>query len=199
MGKPSPHMDKWGVKGRGIGGRSPTWGRILGGTTQHKGKRVNLINNKVYFNINESSLDISEKVIKFLKGKKRDPLKVKSYKKHFELFLNFYVFKPGKYWVTGNALFYLYDKWAYDTKKKTMSYQHFSNYCKLYFQYKNKNHKDLIWFRVNRENLFKHISKERLKDLEVARKKRSYVKGKNKTWEDEISKSQARTKFKNSL
>ena len=151
------------------------------------------VNSKSYFKINKKSLDISEKVIKILRDKKRNPLKNKDYKIHIESFISFYSLKQGKFWVTAHALFYLYDKWNYSNNYKSqLGFKNFTNYCKLYFNFKMS--KQLIYFRVNRDNLFKFLSVEKLKELEIARKKKD---AKNKKRKNKVPKSSPGIKSKN--
>ena len=85
--------------------------------------------------IDKDAFKIGEEIQKFLTPSNKT--KSKSYKKHFEIYLDKYGIKPGTYWLESYILYFLYDKWIYSIKKKApLGEIQFFNFCKLYFKYK---------------------------------------------------------------
>lgn len=91
-----------------------------------------------FLHINQKSLDLSEKVINYLKPKKRPKTKMIPMQMHFQNFINKFNLKPGKspdnIWVSIRTLYDLYDEWIYKIRKKRpLTFNNFTNFCKLYF------------------------------------------------------------------
>jgi hypothetical protein len=103
------------------------------------------------------------------------------FQKHFEQFLKEHNLKQGKAWVEGFILFYVYDKWCYETNKKTqLANSFFISFCKLYFKHKQNNDKAKLWFGVNDEFMMNHLTPEKIKTIQQARDKKYEKKQKIK-------------------
>ena len=78
--------------------------------------------------------------------------------------------EQGKAWIEGFLLYYVYDKWCYETNKKTqLSSNFFIQFCRLYFKHKQNNETVKLWFAVNDEFLLKHLPPEKIKSIQQAR------------------------------
>jgi hypothetical protein len=134
-----------------------------------------------YFKINLDSMSVRKETLKYLEGKKTKKLKSPHFQKHFEQFLKEHNLKQGKAWVEGFILFYVYDKWCYETNKKTqLANSFFISFCKLYFKHKQNNDKAKLWFGVNDEFMMNHLTPEKIKTIQQARDKKYEKKQKIK-------------------
>lgn len=116
--------------------------------TTTKGKRT-----RVFFNINQKSLDLSEKVTNLLKPRTRPSTKMIPLQMHFNNFVKKYGFKAGTkpnfIWVSVKVLYDMYDEWVYEIrKKKPLGYKEFTNFCKIYFPV-SKEGDGKVWLMLN--------------------------------------------------
>lgn len=116
--------------------------------TTTNGKRT-----RVFFNINQKSLDLSEKVTNLLKPRTRPSTKMIPLQMHFNNFVKKYELKAGKkpnfIWVSTKVLYDLYDEWVFAIrKKKPLSYKEFTNFCKIYFPISKESDKK-VWLMLN--------------------------------------------------
>jgi hypothetical protein len=116
--------------------------------TTTKGKRT-----RIFFNINQKSLDLSQKVTNLLKPKTRPSTKMIPLQMHFDNFVKKYGLKAGKkpnfIWVSVKVLYDMYDEWVYQIrKKKPLGYKEFVNFCKIYFPI-SKEGDGKVWLMLN--------------------------------------------------
>jgi len=110
-----------------------------------------------FFTINESSFNITKKIIKLLKKHTKDFVKTRSYKNHFDNYLKYYTIEPGDYWIELDNLYHLYDKWTFKNKvQRILSKNQFYRFCKLYFKTRESFQKRVTWFSVN-ESIKQHF------------------------------------------
>lgn len=116
--------------------------------TSVKGQRT-----RVFFHINQKSLDLSEKVTNLLKPRTRPSTKMIPLQMHFNNFVKKYELKVGKkpnfIWVSVKVLYDLYDEWVFNIrKKKPLGYKEFNNFCKIYFPV-TKESDGKVWLMLN--------------------------------------------------
>ena len=159
---------------------------VSSGTFTNRLKEIfpyQVIKDGTFFSLDQSALNLSEAALKLLQTKPERHL-LPSYKRHFESFLNRYQVTEGTYWVESYILYYLYDKWLYEIKRKTnhLGYQSFNNLMSLYFTVKKPNTNQSYVVRINKENLMKHITEEHMEQIRQgyknANKRRQKVKKK---------------------
>lgn len=142
-----------------------------------------MIKDGMFFSLDQSALNLSEAALKLLQTKPERHL-LPSYKRHFESFLAKYQVTEGTYWVESYVLYYLYDKWLFEIKRKTnhLGYQSFNSLLSLYFTVKRLNKNQSYVVRINKENLMKHITEEHMEQIRQgykhAKKRRQKVKKK---------------------
>ncbi len=131
-----------------------------------------------YFLLNQMPLELKQKSLSLLKPK-RDKTKSPTYKKHFDNYLNYYGIRPGKYYLEGFVLYYLYDKWVFSTKKnRPIGYSQFVNFLRLYFDVKRKSKSvngitdtsKVAWFGITKD-ILKHISLIEIQQIREGRAK----------------------------
>lgn len=90
--------------------------------------------NSVY-HINRPTLKLTEEAFKLVNEQTVDKAKSKPWREHYESFLGYYRITPGRTYIEGSALYNLYDKYTYETKKKKpLGYTQFIRITKLYFK-----------------------------------------------------------------
>lgn len=126
------------------------------------------------FFINVSAINIKSEAYKLVESRTIDKTKSKSYKKHYEDFLQAYDLKPGDAWIEAEVLYFFYDKWVFNNKFKSyMGPIHFNNFCKVYFKHKRLNHygncSKRVYFAIDKESLMKHTTVEQLENVRKSR------------------------------
>ena len=121
-------------------------------------------------NININALKLSKMAQdEFLKRKtvkSRSPM----YRSHLEAFMKHYGVKKGTFWMRGEILFDLYQKWCYSNKSSTkLGPVQLTSILKLYFKFK-KVCGGTMMFAVD-QSITKHFSNERLEKTRNSRKK----------------------------
>lgn len=128
--------------------------------------------------INKTAIKLKEESWKILKP--MDKRKYPGWKKHFELYLNKYSIKKGRFFVKSSVLYNLYDQWRFKVqkyiKRRPLGSIQFINFCKLYFNCKIINGSS--WFGVDR-SIQQHLTKEIINNMNT-KKERKNVKEKNK-------------------
>ena len=130
-----------------------------------------------FLHINQRSLDLSERVINYLKPKSRPRTKMIPMQMHFQNFVNKFNLKIGKapksIWVSVTTLYDLYDEWVYDIRKKRpLGIKEFSNFCKLYFPTTKRIHTK-VW--VSLDDSIKQLIEARTSFQNEQRKKTEEV------------------------
>lgn len=112
-----------------------------------------------YFSINLDPNSLSSHTIKHLDKHTVDRTKSKSWRNHFEAFLNKHEIKSGYYWIEGSLLYHIYDKWLYNNNAKSrLGMYNFMRFCFLYIKETKLTAKGR-YFRVDKA-LLNHVSQE---------------------------------------
>lgn len=147
------------------------------------------------YKINVSSLTLSEAAYKMIQKKVRDPLKTKKGKFDFDQFLERYSIQKGNKWVPSYLIYYYYRHWADSLKKKPLSLESFTQFCKLYFEHKKPAPKQ-VYFKLNNQFERKYLDKE-LRDAIREDWEKSTSRKKNEPKiKEEVSKFRPQIKFK---
>ena len=132
---------------------------------------VEEFNDDKFYLINQKVLNLSKRVIEFLKKDDKSKLRKRatSWKFHFDNFVDKYDIKPGDdknfIWVSFPILYNMYDKWTYEIKKNNrLSLEEFRRLCQIYLNHKES--KKTQWFKVN-NSITKYISREMDKKLKA--------------------------------
>lgn len=105
---------------------------------------------------------------------KKSKTKRKSYKVHFEKYLNKYSITNGSFFIKDSVLYNLYDKWTYSFKKShPLGPIQFNGFCKLYFKFKYI--EGGYWFGVDK-SIIQHLSEDNINQM----RKSNNVKKSNK-------------------
>lgn len=130
-------------------------------------------NDARYYSVDRSGFKIGQEVEKYLLANSRPVTKSKTYKNHFEHFLKKYSLKPGKRFVEVFVLYYLYDKWTYQIKKKQpLGPVQFQSLCKLYFKNRRISSSRVAWFGVDGDGLFSNLTIKQIDNIRKGRKMR---------------------------
>lgn len=82
------------------------------------------------------------------------------YVKNFEDFIKDYTVKKGSTWIEWFILYYLYDKWAYDNKRKTRVTEYvFKEFCRLYFNIRITKEDNMFWIQIDEKDI-KHLTSQ---------------------------------------
>jgi hypothetical protein len=107
-------------------------------------------------------------------------------RRHFEDFLKKHEIKPGKMYLEGFLLHYLYDRWTYKNRYlKQLGYVNFSKMCRLYLKHERRTISRISWFGVD-PIITTYLSQELIDELRqyrkeyLERKKEKQSKNKNK-------------------
>lgn len=104
-----------------------------------------------YFLLSKKALKLENETYKYLLEKQVIIQKDINKNKVFDKFLEFYQITNGTCWIEGAALYYLYDLWEYQLKRRSgqLTKDRFFKYCKAYFEYGLGNR--ILYFKVNSE------------------------------------------------
>jgi len=105
---------------------------------------VTKINNSAAFLANQSAIKLTHDAYKHYSNE-NVRIKSKTWASHYENFLRFHSLSPGKYWIHGEILYFIYDKYTHATglDRNSMTYMGkdtFDVYCKLYLERKLTKH-----------------------------------------------------------
>ena len=144
--------------------------------------------NRSYYKINQKALHLSAKAFKHINANKVDKRKSKTYRKHFESYLEHYNIQKGSYHMESEILYHLYDRWNYEHHRSNrLGEQQFMNYLGLYFESYKEREKDKTYYMVDKNNI-KHLTTETISNIRVAeRKKRERKKEKQQKIKNKIS------------
>ena len=127
-------------------------------------------NNDTLLLTNKRSLGLAIELYNLSKPKNKT--KSKSYKAHFDAYLNHYNIKSGRFFVTDRVLYNLYDKWTYNNKaRKSLGFYQFNEFCKLYFTHKKISNTNCYGVK---KDVLNHFTKEEFMKF----KKKKVNKGK---------------------
>lgn len=125
---------------------------------------------KSYIYINLKSIDLSISAYKHLKSNSRNKTKSPAFRKHFDEFTSLHELKKGTKWIPSFVLYYLYDKWCYNSKKRPLlSEENFSRFLKLYFPIRKRARGTNYWYSVDK-SIYNHITKEQVSIMIRTRK-----------------------------
>ena len=129
------------------------------------------ISGNTHVKINEAGIDISLKLYEKFKDKKDYMMLSPKIRTKLERFFGERKIKPGKNWIPAYALYHIYDKWCYDTRKKSqLSEITFKRICMTYFKHNKCTVKEGIYYKLD-ESIYEYLSEETLNNLSTARKK----------------------------
>jgi hypothetical protein len=105
--------------------------------------------NNPYFSVSTSLAKItkhieekSKKIVRFKKSK--------NYLRYMEEFLNRHNIKPGNIYVESDVLYYMFDSYQHNKKRKMMNYFNFISLCNLFFETRELG-LGTTWFGVSEE------------------------------------------------
>lgn len=100
-----------------------------------------------------------------------DKTKSKSYKNHFDSFLNHYKIKKGGFFIKDSVLYNLYDKWTYKNKNRhPLGKTQFINFCRFYFP-KFKKIEKIFWFPID-HSINQYLSEELKRQMSETKDKK---------------------------
>lgn len=128
-----------------------TWSKDPLRETQFNWKIKDYIEYKEgYLKLNIDALQVSNKVIDYLKEHTQNKTKSPSWKRHFDNFLTYYNIESGDNWVESYYLYHIYDLWTYKNKVKSwLGYKQFINFCDIYFKQKRRTSSKIKWFAIS--------------------------------------------------
>lgn len=148
-----------------------------------------------YMLLNFKAIEVGYKTFELIQESKYDKRKNPNHRAHFEKFLNTFNIKKGNMWIEGFVLFYLYDKWTFETKKQHyIGKKNFSAFLELYLPKKRVGSSKMKWFTVD-QSILKHlpnIDSIRKGYYEKTKEKR---KAKNKKKQEQISRFRSKFKY----
>lgn len=107
--------------------------------------------------INIKAIEIGYKTFQLIQDHKYDKRKNPKHRAHFEKFLSTFDIKKGDIWIEGFVLFYLYDKWTYETKKQHyIGRKYFNMFLQLYLPNKRIGSSKMKIFKVDK-NVLQHL------------------------------------------
>ena len=120
------------------------------------------IQQQKFFLISREALTIKAESLKLIENEVIDKIKTPTKKRHYENFIKRFNLKAGKIKVPVDCLYFLYDKWCYDNKRLPQySKPIFARLTGLYFPTRMISH---TYHSMMSEEIFEHISKEKIKD-----------------------------------
>ncbi len=124
-----------------------------------------------YYAINRKILDLAKEVQLLQKKHSRPRHKSKAWVKHFETFLSENGLEPGNVYIERDILYYIYNRWCDDSRKKSgLSQRSFNDMCKLHFECKFLSRNTINWFGVN-QKVKDLVTKEEVERWRSGRKK----------------------------
>jgi hypothetical protein len=147
------------------------------------------------FGINQSAIKLTHDAYKHFSNE-RVREKSKTWATHFENFLRFHSLSPGKYWIHGEILFFIYDKYTHATGLDKNASTHmgkktFDIYCKLYLEQKKTKHGKYYAISDNIQGFFQVDQLERMN--------KEYAKEENKKKPSQKRRSSTKPKPKNEV
>lgn len=157
---------------------------------------ITTIRHSTAFLINQSAIKLTHAAYKFYSNE-NFRLTSKPWAKHFENFLKFHNLSPGKRWINGNILYFIYDKYCHATglDKNAASYMAkdtFLLYCKVYLEFKTTTKGVLYAISDNIQSFFQIGQLARM-EQEYAKEEKAQT-GRRKT-----SRSPRKTKSENKV
>ena len=138
-----------------------------------------------HYLLNKEIVDIVKHIEIFKKEKPENKHKYKTYKKHFERFINTHQIISGDLYIESDVFYHIYDTWTYKNNMKNfLSYKKFVNISSLYFEPKNFEGSELVWFGLD-SSIKQHISPQAVANWRQGRAKRGKASKVNK--EDETN------------
>lgn len=164
------------VKSRILYKMYDSWNKSQGYGSKYFGLKMSELFKKdtTCFYINLDALTLSSKAKEvFFKKQNTEKVTSKTWKKHFDKFLEEFCIVPGEFTIKQAELYYIYEEWARISRKRILSIIDFGTYCTYYFKH------------YKFENYVFYIDKAQLKvdgvTLEKAKKwAKNYKKGSSK-------------------
>lgn len=123
-----------------------------------------------YYRVNLKASELSIEVYKNIEDTSIDKNKSKNWRVHFENFLNKFSITKGTYWIESYMLYYLYDKWTYEIKRKNcIGYNQFVSFLDVYFEHKRKTADRVEWYKID-INILEHLPIKKQREIRKARK-----------------------------
>lgn len=135
-----------------------------------------------YIHINKNSLQVDNEVLQYYHTQRLvDKRKSPAYRKVLERFIKEFDLKEGTTWVEPYILFYLYDKWNYERGyHKALGKDNFVKLLKLYFPYKRLTNSKLVYFKMDKDSIYKVIPRTKVKSLRKSYNEKFYKKSTKK-------------------
>lgn len=140
-------------------------------STEKFGEQINLfipshqIGSQYFYHLNRKALDLSTEAYNHIVKHTHDRIKVPAWKAHFDKYLDHYHLKSGDFFIAAIGLYNLYDKFAYDTKKKMqLGYGQFIKFCRLNFEQEKMTKDGILYFGIDR-SIKDFITDEQLQHL----------------------------------
>ena len=120
------------------------------------------------FLLDTTTLDIKKSTLKYF-NKYNKYLRHENLQKHFNNFIQIHKIKSGKQNIPFVAIFFLYEKWIYETeRRKSFRYVELQNFMKLHFESK-VTMGNVHWFCLN-ESLYEVFPKDKIIEYYESRK-----------------------------
>lgn len=116
---------------------------------------------KPFYLINQNNFQIGKTLLSLVSGKKIKVTTSKAYLNQFEAFMQQNSLNPDKLFVEGDILYYVYNNWCDNHKRKPMSYLKFLQLCDLYYERRRMSNNKIYWYGVS-ESIKNLISKEQI-------------------------------------
>ena len=133
---------------------------LMSGYLQHEQK-----SNRIYYYTNRNAVELTKKTADLLQKRKYNKKVVKKhYRKHFENFLQRHFIKTGIDKVSSGFLFFFYDKWCYNErrKKNNLTYNDFCAMLRVYFK-SFRTGKDWCVVQIDKKEFTKQYTEEQIK------------------------------------
>lgn len=146
-------------------------------------------NDRAYFKINLNAINLEKSTLEHAQKVTNPKTKSKNWKIHIENFLTKFDIKNGGYWIEDFQLYYLYDKWCYEIKKKgQLNLKQFGLLLDLYIDKKRRTKDKVDWYKVDK-NIIDYLSNEKQLSIREARMKKNGSKKNKKNEEKERNKT----------
>lgn len=128
-----------------------------------------------HYLLNKEMVDIVKHIEKYKKEKPENKHRYKSYKKHFEKFINTHNITEGNLYIESDVFYHIYDTWTYRNKMNNyLTYKKFVNISSLYFEPKHFEGSELVWFGLD-SSIKQYISSQAVANWRQGRAKRGKV------------------------
>lgn len=133
-----------------------------------------------YYLVNQRVFDFCKKIEVYKEDRSWDHTKSLHWNKHFESFLNDNNLKPGPIFVEEDILYYVYNRWVDDTKRKSWLGEYtFNKICELNFECRTLAKDVSKWLGVN-ENIKKLITRKEVERWRSGKKKKNFKEDSDK-------------------